>query len=213
MTKAEIDEILGADLGRALAPDGFAYAKATKWIVREVNDIKQIISWSYTTSGMGFVVTPALGARSEEILSIFKRVSPIKPADEKSRRTLSVDIWRLAGQRSRGEFKVTSQAEAAEAAAAIVRLVRSDAFPFFERCGSVADIDRLFNTDPNSQASRLLSLDNWTRCANALIAARLAGNQRYDGLVDAYRTLLAGFSGGQFLPQFEALVKLLETVD
>lgn len=213
MTKAQIDEILGADLGRALAADGFAYTKATKWMVRAVNDIQQIISWSYTTSGTGFVVTPALGARSEAILSLFKRVTPIKPADEKSRRTLSVDIWRLSGNRSHGEFKVTSQADAAAAAGAIVRLVRSDALPFFERCRSVADIDRLFNTDPNSQASRLLSLDNWTRCANALIAARLAGNQRYDGLLDAYRTLLAGFSGGQFLPQFDALVKLLETID
>jgi hypothetical protein len=213
MTKAQIDEILGVDLNRELAADGFAYAKATKWMVREVNDIKQIISWSYTTSGTGFAVTPALGARSEAILSIFKQVSPIKPADEKSRRTLSVDIWRLSGDRSRGEFKVTSEADAAAAASAIVRLVRSDALPFFERCRSVADIDRLFNTDPNSQASRLLSLDNWTRCANALIAARLAGNPRYDGLVDAYRTLLAGFSGGQFLPQFETLVKVLATVN
>ena len=213
MKKTELDEILGGDLQQELAADGFSFVNATKWLVREAGDVKQIVSWSYVTSGGGFVVTPALGVRSDAILSIFKQVTAIKPADEKFRRTLSVDIWRLSGNEARGAFKVTTDSDAHAAAAAIAQLVRSDALPFFAQCASVADIDRLFNTAPNSQTSRLYSLDNWTRSANALIAAKLARNPRYAGLVDAYRTFLAGFSGGQFVPQFDALVKLLTTIE
>ena len=158
------------------------------------------------------MAVPAIGVRSDAIFAIFKQVSQVRPADEKFRRTLSTDIWRLFGDRSRGEFKVTSEEDAHRVVPAITALVRGEAMPFFERCTSIADIDRLFNADPNSPATRLLSLDNWTRSSNALIAARLAHNPKYDGLVDVYRTLLAGFSGGQYLTQYESLVILLSKI-
>ena len=213
MKKTEIDKILAVDLGKDLARDGFNYVKATKWLARTNEDITHIVSWSFYASGPGFTVVPGLGIRSQAIFSIFKQVSQVRPEDEKFRRTLSVEIWRLSGNRSRGEFKVTSEEEAHRAATTIAALIRSDAVPFFERCNSVADVDRLFNTDPNSPGARLLSLDNWARTANALIAARLSHNPKYDGLVDAYGTLLAGFSGGQYLKQFEALVALLSKIN
>jgi hypothetical protein len=191
----------------------FKYVNATKWLARSLGDITQSISWSYYSSGSGYIVSPIIGVRSESVFAIFKQVSPLRlRADEKFQRTLSTDIWRLASDRSRGEFKVTSEEDAHRVVPAIMALIRSDAMPFFERCTSIADIDRLFNIDPNSTATRLLSLDNWTRSANALIAARLAHNPKYEGLVDVYRTLLAGFSGGQYLKQYESLVVLLSKI-
>jgi len=210
--KTEIDKILAEDLERKLKQEGFQYVRASNWLARTQGDLTQIINWSYYTAGSGYMVSPMLGARSTAIFEIFRQVNQIQKQDEKFRRTLSTDIWRLFGDRSRGEFKVTSEAEGHAAAVAIEALVRAEALPFFERCTTVADVDRLFNEAPNSPAARLLSLDNWTRSANALIAARLAHNPKYDGLVDAYRTLLAGFSSGQFLKQYESLVSLLSGI-
>lgn len=213
MKKSEIDNILANDLGRELSPEGFTYTKATKWLVRNKNDVSQIVSWSYYSAGKGFVVVPAIGVRSEAILALFKQVTPIRKEDEKFRRTLSADLWRLSGDRSRGEFKVTTDDDARRAAAAIAVLVRSDGLPFFAQCASISDIDRVFNMAPNSPGARLFSLDNWTRTANALIAARLAHDPNYEGLIDAYRTSLAGFADGHYLKQYESLVVLLSKVE
>jgi hypothetical protein len=212
MKKSDIDKTLAQDLGGELAQDNFKYVKATNWLAKTLGDVTQIISWSYYSAGLGFAVSPIVGVRSEAILTIFKQVTQIRKEDEKFRRTLSIDIWRLFGDRTRGEFKVTSDEEAHRAANAISVLIRSDGMPFLETCTSVDDIDQLFNANPNSPAARLLSLDNWTRSANALIAARLAHNPRYDGLVDVYRALLTAFSGGQFLQQYETLVALLSHI-
>jgi hypothetical protein len=209
MKQSEIDKILADELSRALADSGFKYVKATKRLSRVTRDISQQISWSYTTRRPGFVISPMLGVRSESILAILKKIQQIRKEDEKFQVALSVDIWRLAGDASRGTFYVETEDDVKSAAAAIAALVRSDALPFFDRCATLGDIDRLFNLDPNSPAARLVSTHNWKRAANALIAARLAENPKYNGLVDVYRATLGQFSGGEFLPQYEALASLL----
>lgn len=213
MRRTEIDKILGEDIGQELTQENFKYIKTTKWLARNLEDITQIISWSYYISGSGYMVTPIIGARSEAVLAIYKQVIQVRKEDEKFHQTLSVDIWRLSGDRSKGEFKVTSEEEVHQVVPAIMALIRSEAMPFFERCTSISDIDRLFNNNPNSPAARLLTLNNWPRSAKALIAARLAHNPKYDGIVDVYRTLLAGFSGGEYLKPYESLVVLLSKIN
>lgn len=209
MKQTEIEKVLSDDLSQEFSADGFKYVKAAKWLARTAGDITQILSWSYYSSAGGFRVAPGVGIRSEAIFQIFKQASPVRKEDEKFRRTLSVEIWRLLGDRSRGEFMIASMDDAHRAAAGIAKLARDVALPFFEKCTAVADIDRVLNTDPSAPATALWSLDLWTRAANATIAAKLAGNPKYDGLVDAYRTMLSGLANGHYLPQYEALLSLL----
>jgi hypothetical protein len=213
MKQSDSDKLLADEFGRELADEGFKYVKSFNSLVRGSGDISQRIQWHYTSRRPGFIVSPMLAVRSESMVAIYKQVQQISKADEKFQTALSVTIWRLAGDESRGTFYVETEDEVKRAAAAIAALIRTDALPFFERCATISDIDRLFNTDPNSPAARLVSSHNWKRSANALIAARLAGNPRYDGLVDVYRATLGQFSGGEFLPQYEALVGLLAETD
>jgi hypothetical protein len=209
MIRKDIDKILAADLGAEFAREGFRYEKTTKRLKKDLGDISQSIGWSYYSRFPGSVVSPMLGVRSEAIFAIFKQVTPINKNDEKFHRALSVDIWRLFGDRSRGEFKVTSDEEAHRAAASIAALIHSYGLPFFEKYSSLADIDRLFNAKPNAPEARLFSLDNWTRIGNALIAARLADNPKYNELIEIYRKSLAEFSGGEYVESYERLVVLL----
>jgi len=213
MQKTHVEKILAEELGRAFAADGFQYVKSAKWLARKLGDITHSISWSYYSSAPGFRVVPALAVRSDAIEAIFKQVSQVHKEDEPFRRTLGLEVWRLSGDRSRGEFKVLSLDETKEAAGHMAAFVRAEALPFLDRCKSVSDIDELFNANPNSLSARLLSLHNWSRSANALIAARLARNPKYEALVDVYRAVLANFGAGEFLKPYESLVELLSKLE
>ncbi len=213
MKQSECNTILASELGDELAVHKFKYVKSINSLVRELGDISQRIEWHYTSRRLGLIVTPMLAVRSEFILEILKKVQQISKADEKFQVALSVDVWRLGGDESRGTFYVETEGDVKRSASAIAALVRSDALPFFERCMSICNIDQLFNAAPNAPSARLISSHNWKRSANALIAARLAGNPKYDGLVDVYRATIGQFSGGQFLPQYESLIRLLKEAD
>jgi hypothetical protein len=213
MKRPEIERILSTELLKELSAEQFRYAPRTRWLERGPLELQHIISWAYITTIGGSVVQPELGVRSVPVLELFVKASPLRPADQKFRRVLYFAPWRLSGDRKRGaEYRVTSEAEAHQAAAAFAEMVKQDALPWFAQVKSLADIDALLNTEPNSQAARTVNPDNFTRAAHGLIVARLSNNPRYEELVAFYRTMLAEYSGGQFLPEADKLIDALARV-
>lgn len=186
---------------------GFKLIRSRGAFERKRGEVTDNYILSFLSSTKGARVQPGLTMRYEPLDRIYHQISGAKPADRVYHAAISLAIWRIWGGREKYEFLLTGDDAVDEVVGKVLDTLREIALPFFDSHSTVADVDRLFNENPNSPESRLYNLNNWTRCAYATIAARLVGNPRYPELVQADAEFLARDYG----EQYQALLRLLDT--
>jgi len=177
---------------------------------RERGNVTDTYSLGFLSSSKGDRIQPGLNMRYAELDRIYHQVSGARPADQKQHAAISFAIWRVYGGREKYEFLLAGEDTVERVAAQLIRTFREVALPFFESHSTIADVDRLFNEQPNSPESRLYNLNNVMRCCYATTAAKLVGNPRYAEIVQSYSEFLQAADQGFYVPQYQALVQRLE---
>ena len=201
-----------SDLNNEFSKLGFQFEKTQEWFRKNHDDISHFYKLDFYTTSGGYRVQPVLCVRSEKLHLMYHKISGIKQADQKYHSAINTTVWRLYRNRSDGEFILTSEMELKSVGQSILNIFNKTALPFFDQCSSIADIDRMFNTNPDEQLSRQYNLNDFPRCCYATIAAKIVENPNYSDLVQAYRSFLKTYRKGKFLDQYEKLLLILDDV-
>jgi len=210
MKKPNLKAMLFTQLEPGLAEEGFKLVEATGWFERQRNDMADYYAFEFYKEVRGYRIQPAIHLRSHTMDQIYHKISGVKPKERVYDTAIAFVIWRVFGKEKTYECKLESEDDVKPAAQKLIRVFKKIALPFFDKYTSIADIDRLYNSDPETPNYWMYLVDFWTRIAYATIAAKLAGNPRYQTLVRKYKEALKESDEDWRADQYEKLLKVLE---
>ena len=202
MTWERIKPLITSASGELLEPRGYKLVKSRDAFEKSSKSERRGVYLAPSASSAGnYTMQPWCGIQNNMIEECFHRTSGVDRRNRVYYTTINLqagDLWWL-----------NSEHEIEIALAGLRRFLVETALPFLEREYSYQDYCDLLNRDPEENCPHQMNPQN--RCHYGLIAARLAGDPRYDELKQVYATRLRRVSGGFYYPPFEKLVADLES--
>jgi hypothetical protein len=141
------------------------------------------------------------GIRNNAIEERFHKTSGVDKKHRANYTTLNLDC----GHR----WYLNSEEGICQAVAEAKRFIVGAALPFLEREYAYQDYCVLLNSDPRERCPYHGNREN--RCHYGLIAAKFAGDARYEDLKNVYSEFLQTTNNGFYYPRFKKLIADLES--
>lgn len=214
--KTEVARLIIAGLKPVTAPAGFRYVKKDQSFVRLIDGGRQMLGVALWNSNPLFEFSLNMTVRLDAVQVITNQYSGSPPQFHAITTTsiTQLEFLGLPAVEGNVEWRASSVPELAALLPSVVTVVRERVIPFFDEYRDVAALNRGLNPEgaerviqlPWPPDRRTFDASNQPYRAMAGVAvARLAGDHRWEQLVNAYRTQLSGLSD-QDRQQFEALV-------
>jgi hypothetical protein len=190
---------------------GYRLQSVSDRFVRSVGDFSYRYHTRFLNGSQGVEVEPEIGIRSEAVEYIFHKTSTYAPQYHSGTPTIGASLVNLEGvDLMTYRCPVTTDDDVLPVADKLMVLFETKAIPYFERYGSLEAIDHLLNDRLDERVPGCsFGLPRETR---GLIVAKLVARPNYQELVEFYRSRIVKVSSGFHVPQFEALVASLETL-
>ena len=192
--------ILGA-AGELLEPHGYKLIKSRDSYEKLTPTGRLVIRLTLVASDVGnYSVRIGCGVRNDAIEDIFHRTSTVDKRCQSSTPTIIIggdERWRL-----------NTAEEQAVAIAGLQKYIQEAAIPFLQKAYSLQDFSDLLNTT-NTDGRCPYHGSIW-RCHRGLIAAKLAGDPRFEELKRQYSGFLRVTSNGFYFPEFEKCLKNID---
>jgi hypothetical protein len=202
VTWDRIKPLITSVSGELLGPRGYKLVKSRDAFEKMSKSERRGVYLGLVASNVGnYWMQPCCGMQNNMIQECFHRTSGI----DKGSRHYYTTINLRAGD----DWLLNSEHEIEIALAGLRRFLVETALPFLEREYSYQDYCDLLNRDPEGNCPHQMIAQH--RCHYGLIAARLAGDPRYDELKQIYATRLQRDNSGFYYPPFEKLVADLES--
>jgi hypothetical protein len=220
--KTEVARLIVGELKPAMAPAGFQYVKKDENFVRLIDGGRQMLGVALRNYDPLFVFSLTMTVRLDAVQAITNRYSGSPPRYHGITTTslTQLEFLGLPAERGKVEWRASSESELASVLPGVVTLVRERVVPFFDEYRDVAALNRGLNPDGAEQVTQLpwpsdrraFDASNQPyRAMAGVTVARLAGDQRWEQLVAAYRAQLSG-GPDQDRQKFEGLVAHLHSL-
>lgn len=145
--------------------------------------------WDYWPLYYSF--TLLVSVRDEVAAAIFNHFFDIPPKYCAETKSAIADLKYFLNEEDR-EYKVKSMDDVDEAINDLTLIILRKILPFFECCTDIQGIDAALNT--HSRKFAITDPLDFGDAANALIAARLAGNPEFESLASHYEEAMRGLN-------------------
>lgn len=142
------------------------------------------------------------GIRVESIEAVYHRTSGYDAKFHKGTTTIGMEY--------EGRFEFEDEEDVEAAVDGLYEIFLQQALPFYRHASSLAAIDKLLNESPADDSTYGAPPQ---RYHYGMIVAKAVGRKRLNHLAKTYRRKLSAFSDGFYLPQFDALLSDLQTID
>ena len=150
--------------------------------------------------GNRFVRT-GCGVRNNAIEDLFHKTSSTDKRCQSATATIGVSCDKL--------WVLNTTEEVAIAISELNAYVRDVALPFLQKKYSLQDFSMLLNTTNTDGRCPYFANSIW-RCHRGLIAAKLAGDARFEALKREYSDYLRTVSNGLYFPEFQRCLKNID---
>lgn len=209
MKKLKLKNALFSRLIPMLEPCKFSLVRRMDWFVRK-GDSKLIYRLDFFNGhrkDTGYLVSPSLAVRIEEVERIFHEVSGFEPKYQKDTPTIWVSIKELIKGPDEYEYSLNDVEDVEALAQHLFIVFRDVALPFLEENGSVQAINKLLNSEPEKEDSIFCIPEK--RYFRGVISAKLTDDIRYGEIALIYREKVEQYLPYR-LPDFDRLLSILD---
>ncbi|MEO6131055.1 MAG: hypothetical protein ABIQ02_04355 [Saprospiraceae bacterium] len=154
----------------------------------------------------GWQVHPAIFIRFNLVEDLFHKISGFEKKYCKGTPTIGISIENYNSNEIPSRFDVTEESQINEISDKLFILFENIALPFYEKYNTLETINQAMNNIPND-VSLTGPIFKGTK---SLIVAKLLNDPHYYQLKNRYLEYYRDFSKGFYLPEYTALVKLLD---
>lgn len=210
MKKTELKTDLLINLAALLKPYGFTLIRRMDWFVRKgkTSLIYRLDFYGGYDRDKGYIVSPSLAIRIDEIEDIYHKVSGFEPQFQKDTPTIWPTIKDLQRAKDGYEYELDSVEDKTPVVEKLFSIFKDIGLPFLEKNSSIAAIDKLLNSNPENENS--IFDTPVPRFYRGVIVAKLAKRENYEQIVETYRKYLSQVNG-YHLDNYEKLIKILNS--
>lgn len=194
--KPNLKAMLFAELEDALTKVGFNFFEDISWFERQRNDLADYYAFEFYKEVCGYRVQPAIHVRSHILDRIYHKISGIAPKEQIYDTAIAFVVWRVFGREKTYECRLRSEDDVKPAARKLIKIFKKTALPFFESYTSIANIDRLYNSDPETPNYWSYLVDFWTRTAYATDRREAGWKSPLSGYCEAQQGKAEDLRGG-----------------
>jgi len=195
----------------SLLNHGFVYISDQEMFIKTLVDVAYHFQVRCINKKGGILIEPGIGVRIELVEKIFHRTSGFEPGYQKWTSTIGAAIWRLEDKPKNFQYLLTGGESISNIARQLLSVFDTIALPYYSAYSSLEAIDHLLNDYPLKKTPHRTM--EWLRASTGVIIAQLVGRDEYEKLKEEYRKKVACIDKGFYLPQFDALIEDLRSVE
>lgn len=210
MKKTELKSELINKLKTLLKPYGFLFISRMDWFARKgpTSLMYRLDFYGGYDRDRGYVVSPSLAIRVDEVEDLYHKVSDFEPKYQKDTPTIWPTVKDLQRTKHDYEYALDSTDDVDLVAANLFDIFKKLALPFLEKNSSIDAIDELLNSDPENENS-IFDIPK-ERFYRGVIVAKLAKRENYNEIVEIYRKHLSRINT-RYLENYEKLIDILHS--
>jgi len=156
----------------------------------------------------GWEINIGMLIRKDIVENIYHKASYFEPKYHKTTPTLGITVENFINDGKEYRCYLNSENDIEKCVTYIENLFIKIALPFFEKYDSLKEMDRVINIK-NGESIFFGPIYGGSL---GIILVKLVGNTNYSFFLEKYYNYYKNFSDGFYLPEYEKLVKVLDTI-
>jgi hypothetical protein len=208
MERKYLRDALLAKLALELRTKGFSLLKLQGEFIKKTIDGWWKFQLVFLQKPYGWEIKIALLIRKNLVEDIYHKASFYEPKFQKSTATAGLFLEKIVKNNINCSFKIENENDIVISCEAILNLFTEFAEPFFIEYDSIKALDKAINIESDARIFSGPKYEGNT----GIILAKLANNPKYYDLEQKYRDYYKNLSNGFYLPEYEGIVKSLNSI-